>query len=181
MASTVYNLRQNPVFNEFLSLIIGSNAIKLQVIRLIWHPGLCLIFMSTLAFVIYGSLILFIKVAGWTFDRNLPLVQFFTLVFWASANFVWLLPLAPIYYRMVNQTTWAGVAMIMVAVFSIWFIARLLRGSRVIFGKAMPGALFLLGALCVTSLMLIGLYYESSHAFFDYLPIYLNFAVAHYF
>jgi hypothetical protein len=181
VASTAYHLRQNPIFNEFLSLVIGSNLIKSQVIRLIWHPVICLIFVSTLAFMVYGSIILFMKVAGWTLDRNLPLVQFFTLVFWASANFVWLLPIAPIYYRIVNQTTWAGVAIVLVGVFSMWFAARLFRGSRVIFGSALPRALLLFGILCVTGLAVVGLYYESSYALFDYLPIYFNFATARYF
>lgn len=180
-ASTAYHLRQNTIFNEFLSLVIGSNGLKLQIIRLIWHPLISLLFATAAVYLVFGMIILFLKIAAFVFGRDLPLIQFVTLVFWTSANFVWLLPIIPIYYRIVNDTTWAGGVMALVFVFTFWWLVRLFRATRVVFGADTGRTMILFAVIAAVSFSILGFYYQGNYAFFDYLPTYLSFATAHYF
>ncbi|MFQ5751659.1 MAG: glycoside hydrolase family 2 TIM barrel-domain containing protein, partial [bacterium] len=179
LSSIAFNFRKDLIFNEIFNLFIGSNSIKFQLIRLIWRPLFFILTVTLALYLMYFLMIIIFRVTSFVLDQSLPIGQFFTLVFWASANFVWLLPITPIYFRILNHTNWAVPAILLLVVFIMWSGARMLRGVQVVFMLNLVQAIFLFFILFVLIFGGIGWYYDSKYALFDYFPLYWSFILPH--
>ena len=94
------------------------------------------------------------------------------MFFWAGASFVWLMPVAPIFFRILGKEDWAPVALMVFGLFAVWFLFRLLRAVKVVFHLSFLKSLFLF--IVVTTVLVGGLsiYYDKRSALFDYAPMY---------
>ncbi len=171
-SSILFNYRNDFVFNEILNLLIGSVDLKLKLIWLIWHPVWFLVIATLMFYLVFGFLAMVLRITSFVLGQNLPFSQFLTLVFWACASFIWLLPIVPIYYRIISQTTWAGPAILVLFFFVLWACGRLLRGLKVVFAFSF---FKLLALTIILSAIILGgtaWYYHENYALFDYWPIY---------
>ena len=71
--------------------------------------------------------------------------------------------------------------MAVVLVFTFWWLIRLFRATRVVFGADTGRTMVLFAVIAAVSFSILGFYYQGNYAFFDYLPTYLSFATTHYF
>lgn len=172
LSSVAFNFRENLLFNDLLNLMVDSPALKSKLIWLAWHPLACIVFLVVLHYTLYSYAIVLLRVTALILGKRLPLVQYATLVFWAAACYVWLLPLVPIFYRLINQTEWGAIAAAVIGLVSGWFFVRLFRGVKVIFGLSILRAgtfVLVLGMLIIGSL---AWYLDKKYAVVDYLPMY---------
>ncbi|HEX9654391.1 MAG TPA: glycoside hydrolase family 2 TIM barrel-domain containing protein, partial [bacterium] len=169
VSSILFRLRYDLLFNSVLNLFIFSFSLKLAVIRLIWNPLIFIPVLLLSLYALYFFLILFLKTLDYIVGENLPLRQFFTVVFWDSANFVWLLPIVPIYHRIISQTNWAVYAIALVMLFALWTIVRLLRAIRVLYNMTLFGTTFMVMILGLLILGGVWWYVDQRYALFDYL------------
>ncbi len=172
LSGIFFHLRTDVLFSQLLPLLVSSDSLLRQLVWLTWHPLLSVAVFSGLTLLGFGVMILSLRLVAFVFGQRLPIVQFYTLVFWAAASFLWLLPLAPIYYRILDQTAWSSAAYIVPLLFGLWFLGRLFRAVRVVFGLSRAKAVLLVGVLVTTVLAGVGSYYDSRHALFDYLQLY---------
>ncbi|MFQ5823095.1 MAG: glycoside hydrolase family 2 TIM barrel-domain containing protein [bacterium] len=177
ISSFAFRFRQDLIFNEILNLFFRNEVIKLKLIWLIWNPLGFIIIVTGLFYLIFCLLILSLRITSYILGQSLPIGQFFTLVFWASANFLWLLPTTPIYSRIISRPNWIVPAICLLLLFILWYFVRIFRGLKVVFSLSY----FKTGLLIVILFMILmgglGWYYERNHALFDYFPLYWNFIV----
>jgi len=167
-----FYFRNSGVANDFLDLLIQSETTKQLVIYLCWHPGVSI---AVFTFTWYGCfylLILILKITSVVMGRYLSFSQLWTLVFWSSANFLWLLPAIPIYYRLLEETNWFAVATLLVTVFMVWFLMRLLKGMKLVFHLSLFNAGVLAIILVTLTVGALAYHFQEESALFDYLPIY---------
>ena len=167
-----FHLRNSLLFDSALNLIISSGALKVGLVKLLWTPQVSVPAFSVLAFAGFCLMVLVLRIAAGILGRRLSLGQLFTLVFWTAANFLFLLPLSPIFYRILNQTNWGPVAVFVVVVFFGWFSSRLFAALRVIFHLTLVRAGILVGILFTLTFGVAAFYYQEQVAIFDYLPMY---------
>jgi len=179
VASVSHNLRHAVLFDEVLNLLIPSDRLKQNVIAGILNPAAAILSLTALFYVLFGVLILLLKSISTLFGQRLPLGQFVTLAFWCAANFIWLLPLAPIFHRVMNKTDLVLPVVALALISVLWFIVRLLRALRVVYLLRRSGTV-LLGLMLVAGLPgSVAWYYEVHYAFFDYLPTYIEIGLRH--
>ncbi|MFQ5602490.1 MAG: glycoside hydrolase family 2 TIM barrel-domain containing protein [bacterium] len=177
LSSIAFYFRNDLLANEMLDLLIGSPQVKLFFVELVWQPARFILFAVAGFYVLSCFIILVFKLISFFLGKNLPIGQFFTLIFWVGANFIWLLPITPIYYRILNQTSWKMPAVSLLLLFTFWFGVRMFRGIKVVFNLTMARALSLTLILFILFFGGLGWYYDTYHAFFDYLPMYWDFAM----
>ena len=117
-------------------------------------------------------LTLVLRITSFVLGQDLPFGQFFTLVFWSSANFIWLLPIVPIYFRIISQTAWAASAILVLFLFVLWACGRLLQGLKVVYSLSFFKVGILTMILFAVILGGVGWHYNVKYALFDYVPIY---------
>lgn len=177
LSSIAFRFREDALLNESLDLLIGSNSVKHELASLIWRPLSFILTAAAALFVSYCALSLFLKIIAFVIAENLPVRQFFTQVVWASANFVWLLPIVPIYFRIISKDSWSEYAIGFVLLFVLWFGIRLFRSVRMVYNLSFSGMLFLCLILSIILLGGVWWYLDSHFALFDYLPIYWNWMI----
>jgi len=171
-SSILFNYRNDFIFNEILNLLIGSVDLKFKLIWLIWRPAWFLIVSTLVFYLAFAFLTLVLRITSFVLGQNLAFRQFFTLVVWSSANFIWLLPIVPIYFRIISQTSWAAPAILVLFLFVLWACGRLLRGLKVVYSVSFLKTWALAIILFAVILGGVGWYYNVNYALFDYLPIY---------
>jgi hypothetical protein len=172
LSSIAFRFREHLLFNSLLDLFFTPPPLKLMVIRLIWNP-LLFIPICFLALIVLGVFVtIFLRTLDLVIGENTPATQFYTMVVWDSANFLWLLPIVPIYYRIISQTGGAKYAILLVLLFAVWTAIRIFRGSRVVFNLTLFNALF---TAVILGLLILGgawWYIDQRYALFDYWPFY---------
>ena len=171
-SSILFNYRNDFVFNEILNLLIGSADLKLKLIWLVWRPAWLLVVSTLVYYLAFVFLTLVLRITSFVLGQDLPFGQFFTLVFWSSANFIWLLPIVPIYFRIISQTAWAASAILVLFLFVLWACGRLLQGLKVVYSLSFFKVGILTMILFAVILGGVGWHYNVKYALFDYVPIY---------
>jgi hypothetical protein len=172
LCSLLYNFRKSEIFDAFVSLFVHSDDLKTNLAWIIWHPVIAIPLVAVYIFLCFTLLILVLRLVAFLLGLNRTILQFFTLIFWCSASFVWTLPIVPIFYRIISQTTWTGFALLYIVIMFIWFLGRLFRGSQVMLALPTLKAL-LLGLFIVTFLFGGSLwYYNHKYALFEYTGFY---------
>lgn len=174
VSGIAFRFRLDLLLNSMLDLFIAPMEMKLIVSRLIWTPIFFIPAFCLFLFGLYTLVALFLKLLAFVFSENLPLSQFYALVIWDTANFVWLLPIVPIYYRIISQTNWAGYAILFVSLFAFWMLVRMFRSVRVLYNLSLFNALFMAFILGILILGGCWWYIDDRYATFDYLPSYLR-------
>ncbi|NIR50485.1 hypothetical protein GWO43_18420 [candidate division KSB1 bacterium] len=172
ISSLMFKFRENLVFDEFLNLILVSDNLKLQLSKIIWEPLLFILSCVIVLYLFFILLVVLLRATSFMLGQRLPVSQFMTLTFWVAANFVWLLPVVPIYYRIIDRPDWTVPAIWLLILFVTWSAVRLFRSIKVIFVLNIFKTMFLVAILLVIILGGIGWYYDSRSALFDYLPMY---------
>jgi len=171
-SSLAFDLRNHALFDEILNHFITTDSLKLKVGQVIWQPTLSIAVIALSVFLVGLALSAILRTASFVMGVRLPSIQFVTLVFWASANFVFLLPVIPIYHRIIAQTGLFAPAVFVVLFFGFWFAVRLIRGVKMTFLLSLPQTILLV----VVMLLLIGgglgWYLDRELALFDYIPLY---------
>ncbi len=172
LASLVYFLRENSLFDEMLTWFFPSATAKDQAIRLIWHPErMILVFTGMMIGVaLLQSLVYKMVVFGQR--RYLRFSQIVTFTFWVPANFIFALPLAVVLFRMLAQSSLVTAALIYFMVILIWFFLRALRGTWVILQISFFKTLLVVIAAVGILALVIGLYLEQSRAMLAYSAYY---------
>ncbi len=174
VASLAFYVRNDSVFNDFADLLI-SEALKFELAALIWRPAAFVPVVFVATYLVLVALVVLLRLIALFLDEHLPLGQFYTLVFWVFANLIWMLPVVPIYYRLLNRPGWALPAAFCFGLFLLWGMVRLFRGLKVVYNLAMPRMLLLVSVLTLLFGGGIVWYLNRQSAFFEYLPLYWGF------
>jgi len=172
LSGVAYHFREQPLFSNFFDLLGLPAAVKTRLIWLIWNPGQCLALLAAAGyFALFIAMCVF-KLTALLLGRSLPLRQFYSLISWVSANFVFMLPVLPIYYRIISRTTFVGPAIIFFLCLFAWTAIRMFRAARVVFFLTFFRTLLLAGVFLTVFAGGLGVYFHSRFPLFDYWPMF---------
>ena len=154
LAGLFYHLRESVLFDFILSLFSIHTDFKRQLVTFIWHPtGLIALF--TLGIMLCLSVFAgYLKLLSMLASRFVPLRNTFTFIFWLSGIFVFLLPIALSFVRLINFPQLHLWSFLLIMVFVAWFIYRIFIGIQIMCDLK-PGivAIILLSSLLILTLL----------------------------
>ncbi len=173
-ATLLFYYRENIFFDHLLTVLSVMPSIKTELIALIWDPALAILFFTAFflfAFIIIG---LFIKIFSIIFRKKLPLNQSLTISFWSATNYMLMIPIGMILYRVLILKSMFYFMMGLILFFFLWHIARLIKAIKVVyFWSSFRSVIFILFCIAIVSLSII-YYFQQKFAILDYLSLYAN-------
>jgi len=168
LSGFLFAYRNSPLLDNLLMLLAGSAEVKGKLVSLIWQPA-WLIVAGAGAYVLCGlSLTCLLRIVAFVFGRRSTVFQLFTMVFWAAANILFLGIIAPFFYGLLASEKFVPPLLFGVLFVAVWFILRIFRGMRVLFGVNYFKT-FILFAIVFGGIGLsIYLYYDRTQALWDY-------------
>ncbi|MDQ7053084.1 MAG: glycoside hydrolase family 2 TIM barrel-domain containing protein [candidate division KSB1 bacterium] len=172
VAGLIWSLRNQLIFNEIVDLLTPSVAAKEMIVWLAWHPGVLIAVVAATFLLLMTLLAIALRVISMFRRESLPMIQYMTLMFWTGSNYIVLSPIAPIYYRLVEQPGFFNIGLAIVGLFFIWHMLRLYRGVRVLYLMPAPRAALILLVLLVLIFGSLIWYFQQSQAVLDYFAYY---------
>ena len=173
-SSITFHFRQNLLFDELLNLFFQSPYIKQTIIGMLLNPFMSILMFTILCYFLFIGLVGISIFISRILGQRVRWSQFFTLAFWSGANFVWLLPLVPIYYRTLNYPNFTIPVIAILSGFVIWFFIRLFRSLHIMYMLTMVRTILLGITLFVVVFGSVAWYFEEKYATLDYLKIYFK-------
>ena len=134
LASVLYLLRGSFALDYYLTHFLPWPETKAWMVNLIWSPGrLITYFTGIFLFLIIVQMVM-VRVTGIFFRERVDFWQSANYVIWAFAALLYLLPLAVIFYRILDMPGVAPVALLAVGGGLVWSFIRLLEALRTGFG-----------------------------------------------
>ncbi len=164
LASLIFFLRENSLFDELLTWFFPNSTAKNQAIALIWNPER-MILLLTVVMVGLALLqsILYKLIVLWQ-RRYLRFSQILTFSFWVPANFIFALPLAVVLFRALSRSNLVTLSLVYLGIMLFWFMVRSLRGTKVILQTTTFRAFLVVAAGLFFILLAAGLYMEQTRA-----------------
>lgn len=156
-------LRHHPLFDFLISQFSPSNTVNIVLIYMSWYPILGIIGFSLWTAVLITVLAFYVLFLSLITRRRLSIRNSLTLVYWESCIFIFLLPVAFIFYRLMIISPIRLLLLLLLIIFLIWYIYRIFTGIRTVF-TIRPGmtiALFV-GIPIILILVLDILYNQSN-------------------
>jgi hypothetical protein len=167
-----YAYRENMIFDQFLNLLVADPVWKARAIWLIWHPGWFIAIGTAGLFILGTMAAVFLRILGFFLGRGLPAVQYYTFVFWTSANLLLLGIVAPFFYRLLLYSDFAAPMMFVVIITFLWLAGRYFRGMRVIYTMSILRTAIIFGIIAGGLIVSLVLYYQRNEAIFEYAKYY---------
>jgi hypothetical protein len=157
-SSLLYGLRYSYSFDYLLTHFIRWPGMKLGLLNLVWNPILSIIYLAILFLLLLFLQAVVIKLAGLIFRARVSLGKAVTYVTWSAANFVFLLPFAVVFYRLVRLPALAVPCTLLLLAFALWHLLRMFNALRIAYVTSY-GRLYLValggGAVVVFLILLL--------------------------
>ncbi len=167
-----YANRENMIFDQFMNPLIADPVWKARAVWLIWHPGWFIAIMAASLFALGTATALFLRILGFFLGRSLPIIQYYTFVFWTAANLLPLGILAPFFYRLLLYSDFVAPLLFLIVVSFLWLGGRFFRGMHVIYTMSIPRTAIIYGLIVGGLLISLALYYQRTEAIFEYVRYY---------
>ncbi len=169
-----YAFRHQLVLDFVLNLFVTGPGAKAALIWLVWNPGWFLL-LATVGFFLAGLLFaVFLRILGLFMGSSLTLSQYFTFVFWVSANLLLLAPMVPVFHRLLLMPDFVRPVLFVVAIILLWLLGRAFRAVRVLYMISFLRAALLCVLVFGGLLTALLLYYDQTQALFDYAKYYFE-------
>jgi len=167
-AGFLFAYRNSPTLDNLLMMLTQTAEAKGKLVWLVWHPA-WLIVAGTVAYVVAGfALIGLLRIVAFIFGRRATVFQLFTMVFWAAANVLLLGVIAPLFYGLLASGRFVQPLLFSILFVAVWFLLRVFRGMRVVFGVNYFKTLILFAIVFGGIGLSIYLYYDRTQALWDY-------------
>jgi len=174
-ATFFYFYKEHPFFDHVLTLISMNDSMKQNLIKLCWNPEIAILLLSVTVLFLFVILAIFIKLFAVIFQKKYPISQALTLVFWIGANYLLLVPIGMILYRvLMARPTFMPVLFLLVLI-NLWFLGRLIKAIKVTYLWTTPKAAIFL--ICFIGIVVFGwiYFYQRNEALLEYLHFYMSY------
>ncbi|MBN1352799.1 hypothetical protein JXJ21_25645 [candidate division KSB1 bacterium] len=172
VSSVTFFLRNNRNFDSLLNLLITSNELKIAAIRIIRMPELALIaffLMFVLLITLTAGLTKFLALFV---GKRIALLQAITFSCWSTSIFLLFLPLALIFYRLLEMPGAAMPVFLVMLVFGIGFLIRFLKGLKALYFVSMAKILLFFGGINAILGATLIFYIQHTNSAIDYIKMY---------
>jgi len=146
--------------------------LKEVFVWLAWNPGVLIVAVAALYLLTLSLFAVALRLISMFRHESLPMIQYMTLMFWTGSNYIVISPIAPIFYRLVEQPGFFNIGLTVVGLFFIWHMLRLYRGIRVLYLIPAPRAALILVMLLVFIAGGLIIYFQQTQAILDYFAYY---------
>ena len=130
VSSALYSLRASFALDYYLTHFLPWPQLKIWLVDMIWAPAPAIAYFTVLFMVAVVFKILVVRLLSFLFRERVDFWQSANYVIWSLAAILFLLPLAVVFYRVIEMSTLATVAYLAVAAGLIWCVVRLLSALR---------------------------------------------------
>ncbi|MFH0883840.1 MAG: glycoside hydrolase family 2 TIM barrel-domain containing protein [bacterium] len=173
-AGWLHHSRSDFGLDYLLTLVVPFFQVKARLVEWAWQPLQGILAFTLINYLGLVLLAFLLRVMSIPFRGSLSMKQTFSLVAWASTNFLLLIPLGLIHYRFLDFNWFLPALLFVCAIFFFWFLARIVSmiriGYRVTIQTAWMIFLFMIVMLAGTALLL----YRSGYAMPEYLDFYAH-------
>ena len=132
LASVAFYLRRHPLFDFFLSEISPAEPVNRALIRMAWQPALGIVGFTLLAALLILLLAAYTRTLSLFSRTRLRYRGALTFVVWESSVFLFLLPLAFVFERMIGVAPLRIPLAVLFGLFLLWFLYRILKGASLV-------------------------------------------------
>jgi len=130
VSSALYSLRTSFALDYYLTHFLPWSRLKVWLVDVIWAPAPALVYFTVLFMAAVVFKILVVRLLSFLFRERVDFWQSANYVIWSLAALLFLLPLAVVFYRIIEMSTFAAPAYLAVAAGLIWCGVRLLSALR---------------------------------------------------
>lgn len=150
---SVFSFLQNhPLFDFLISQLSPLSSVNIVLIYISWYPILGIIGFSLFIAGLITILAFIIKFLSIITGRYLSFRNALTLTYWESCIFIFLLPIAFIFYRLMYVTPIRFLLLLLLIIFLVWYIYKIFLGIRTIF-SIKPGLIIAL-FICIPLILI---------------------------
>ncbi len=174
LASLLSFLKNRQPIDHLMTILLPTENLKMKLCFLSWNPGWAILFFTGLSLLVFFLIALYFKIISLVTRKGISFFQSLTMPFWIGGNFMLLMPVGIVLFRLLQYEQLIVPSFIIIAIILLWFFFRMAKGMRVLFIWTMHRALFV---LVFTTLVILGgilYYYQNHYALIDYLKFYFQ-------
>ena len=172
IASILCYFKTHPQIDHLIALIVTSKDLKASLSHLLWRPDWTIAIFTILSFVSFLILALFLKITALFSGKRYPLSQALSMPFWIGANFILLIPIGMVLYRLFNYKNLLIPIFFILLILYIWYFLRLIKGFRVILTWTFNRVFWMLAVTVILTIAALLYYYQYQYALIDYIIYY---------
>jgi hypothetical protein len=130
LSSMLYSLRADFALDYYLTHFLPWPRLKVWLVDVIWAPAPAIVYFTVLFMVAAVFKTLVVRLLSFLFRERVDFWQSANYVVWSLAAILFLLPLAVVFYRVIEMPTLSVMAYGVVAAGLIWCVVRLLAALR---------------------------------------------------
>ncbi len=168
----LHHARTSFTLDYLMTLFIPVLELKRRLILWSWNPLEGIVAFTAIYFILLIILALALSWISLPFKGKLRLRQSFTLVSWGATNFLLMMPIGLVQYRLLDYSWFLTVYFIIYALFAFWYINRIVSIIRIGYQISSRAAWLLLLTVFAVMTALVVAFYNRAYAITDYLDYY---------
>ncbi|MBU1707962.1 hypothetical protein KKB28_08640 [bacterium] len=173
-SSLFYGLRASYRFDYLLTHFIRWPSVKLSFLDLVWNPVPGMVKLTLLFFLFFIIAAVKIKFFAILFRTRVSFGKAITYFTWSGANFIFLLPFAVVFNRLVEIPQMATPSAIIILIFVFWFWLRLFNALRVAYNTSYPRLYFATLGGGITAALIVAVLLQASIGTLSFWTYYWN-------
>lgn len=161
--------------DHLLTLLFPNPEFKTFICQISWDSGWAVFLFSIASFLGFILLGFYFKIIALLSGKRFSFRQSLITPFWIGGNFMLLIPIGTILYRLLFYDKMILPTLAVIALIIAWFLFRVVKGMRVIFTWSHFGA-FMIFTITFVAIAGLALYfYQANYGLIDYLKYYFQF------
>ncbi len=171
VSSILFHFRSNIYLDNLLSIFLMVDAVKVEVVKVIWDPIRAIGFLTVAVFAGLVLLTVAVYAVRVFFRLRIFPTHAYAVTMWSAAPLVVFILVGMILYRILDSPAYVVPALILVALIHIWVFLRLLKGMSIVY-DVLPLKMYAAGtvaAICILAVVYV--YYDATAS----APMYISY------
>lgn len=147
LSSILSHYRDNVLFDNLLSHIV-SDAVKEDLISLIWNPSKFILVVSGVILLKIVVLSILVRVFSMLVRTHVYFYHAFSITVWSMLPYIIFIPIAMILYRLMEAEIYTVPTFVLIGIVSLWVLIRLFKGVSIIY-DVFPFKVYLVGVFII--------------------------------
>ena len=169
-----FELRNNQVFDEFLSAFLATDKLKSLFDFLTWRPTYFILYFSAFFFLVFSAVSVFIRVFGLILRTPITFHQSLIAAGWSTSPFLILIPALVIFHRLLAFDTIFTISIVLICWLFVWYAIRLIKIYKVLYQLTWQRTATLFGTLFGGSILILIVFLHYELMLFEHLDYVLK-------
>jgi hypothetical protein len=162
VSSVLLHFRGDIYLDDLLSILLVSDRVKADVVKVIWNPLKAIGFLTIAVFAGLLLITAVVYAVRLFFKQRIYLSHAYAVTMWSAAPLVVFIVVGMILYRILESPEYVLPALILVAVIHLWVYLRLLKGMAIVY-DVFPLKMYAAGTLALLCVLaVVYVYFDAS-------------------